>query len=173
MALPREGGGVYNAAGFTRHIKEFTMRTQNAIGIAVAVTLLALAGAAVSAQTPPATKKPAPPLRGQVEVGYTQSAKLEGNTIVSIFEVKNLSATGSIVGLQLEVFWYDKPGGDLLQGTGDRQRLRTPLGPGEVTTITLRSPKVPGMTKDAKPQYKFSHQYGDIKVKLLKTLKTT
>jgi hypothetical protein len=150
------------------------MRIQNALGIALAAALLVSAGAAVSAQTPPAAaKKPAPPLRGQVEVGYTQSAKLEGNTIVTIFDVKNLSATGSIVGLQIEVFWYDKPGGNLLQGTGDRQRLRTPLGPGDVATITLKSPKVPGMTKDAKPQYKFSHQYGDLKPKLMKTLKGT
>ena len=148
------------------------MRVRHAVGIALAVALLAPAGATVSAQTPaPALKKMAPPLRGTVEVGYMQSAKLEGNTIVTTFEVKNLSATGSIVGLNVTEFWYDKPGGELLQGTGDRQRLRTPLGPGEVATITLKSPKVPGMTKESKPQYKFAYQNGDVKLKAMKSLK--
>jgi hypothetical protein len=146
------------------------MRTQCAAGIALALALLAPAGATVSAQTAaPVLKKMAPPLRGQVEVGYTQSAKRDGNTIVTVFEVKNLSATGSIVGLNVSEFWYDK-GGDLLQGTGDRQRLRTPLGPGEVATMTLKSPVVPNMT-GAKPQYKFAHQNGDVKLKAMKSLK--
>jgi hypothetical protein len=132
------------------------------------------AAATLSAQTPtPVLKKMAPPLKGQVEVGYTQTAKLEGNIIVTVFEVKNLSATGSIVGLNVTEFWYDKPGGELLQGTGDRQRLKTPLGPGEVATITLRSPKVAGMTKESKPQYKFAHQNGDVKMKPMKNLKAS
>jgi hypothetical protein len=138
--------------------------------MALALALLAPAGATVSAQTPaPVLKKMAPPLRGQVQVGYIQSAKRDGNTIVTVFEVKNLSAIGSIVGLNVSEFWYDK-GGDLLQGTGDRQRLRTPLGPGEVATITLKSPVVPNMT-GAKPQYKFAHQNGDVKLKAMKSLK--
>lgn len=148
------------------------MRAQFAVGCALALALIAPATMSVSAQTPaPVLKKMPPPLRGQVEVGYMQSAKLDGNTIVTTFEVKNLSATGSIVGLNVSEFWYDKPGGNLLQGTGDRQRLKTPLGPGEVATITLRSPKVPGMTKDSKPQYKFAHQNGEVKLTLMKSLK--
>ncbi len=146
------------------------MRVRHAVGIAFALALLAPAGAAVSAQTPaPALKKMAPPLRGPIEVGYMQSAKRDGSTIVTVFEVKNLSVTGSIVGLNVTEFWYDK-GGELLQGTGDRQRLRTPLGPGEVATITLKSPVVPNMT-GAKPQYKFAYQNGDVKLKAMKSLK--
>jgi len=155
-------------------MKEFSMRALYAVGFAAALAMMVPAGATVSAQTPapaPALKKMAPPIRGSAEVGYTQSAKLEGNTIVTVFQVKNLSSTGSIVGLNVSEFWYDKPGGNLLQGTGDRQRLRTPLGPGEVATITLKSPKVPGMTKDSKPQYKFAHQNGDVKLKAMKSLK--
>jgi hypothetical protein len=148
------------------------MRVRNAVGMALALALLAPAASRLNAQAPTsALKKMAPPIRGVAEVGYTQSAKLEGNTIVTVFEVKNLSATGSIVGLQVSEFWYDRPGGNLLQGTGDRQRLRMPLGPGEVATITLKSPKVAGMTKESKPQYKFAQQNGDVKLKAMKSLK--
>ena len=62
---------------------------------------------------------------------------------MTTFQVKNMSATNAIVGLQISEFWYDKAGNPL-QGTGDRQRLRAPLQPLDVATITLRSPKVAG-----------------------------
>ena len=104
----------------------------------------------------PVLKKSAPPLRGTAELGFVQSAKLDGNMIVTTFQVKNLHATNAIVGLQITEFWYDKAGAPL-QGTGDRQRLRAPLQPLDVATITLRSPKVPGMTS---PQYKFEQNNG-------------
>jgi hypothetical protein len=121
------------------------------------------------AQTPPASvlKKSAPPLRGTAELGFVQSAKLEGNDIVTTFQVKNMSATNAIVGLRISEFWYDKAGTPL-QGTGDRQRLRQPLQPLDVATITLRSPKVPGMTT---PQYKFEQNNGTVKPVKLKTIK--
>jgi hypothetical protein len=137
------------------------MRVQYAIALAVAAVLLAPASMPVRAQATPAPvlKKSAPPLRGTAELGFIQSAKLEGDTIVTIFQVKNLSATNAIVGLQISEFWYDKAGNPL-QGTGDRQRLRAPLQPLEVATITLRSPKVTGMTT---PQYKFEQNNGTVK----------
>jgi hypothetical protein len=137
------------------------MRVQYAIALAVAAVLLAPASMPVRAQATPAPvlKKSAPPLRGTAELGFIQSAKLEGDTIVTTFQVKNLSATNAIVGLQISEFWYDKAGNPL-QGTGDRQRLRSPLQPLEVATITLRSPKVAGMTT---PQYKFEQNNGTVK----------
>ena len=137
------------------------MRVQYAIALAVAAALLAPASMSLTAQSTPAPvlKKSAPPLRGTAELGFIQSAKLEGNTIVTTFEVKNLSATNAIVGLQISEFWYDKAGNPL-QGTGDRQRLRSPLQPLEVATITLKSPKVAGMTT---PQYKFEQNNGTVK----------
>lgn len=150
------------------------MRVRYAIATAVMAVLLAPAALTLRAQTPPAPapaptlKKSAPPLRGTAELGYVQSAKLDGNTIVTTFQVKNLSATNAIVGLQITEFWYDKAGAPL-QGTGDRQRLRTPLQPLEVVTITLRSPKVTGMTS---PQYKFEQNYGSVKPVKLKTIKS-
>jgi hypothetical protein len=130
------------------------MRVRHAL--AIAATALLLAPASLSVQAQSVLKKGAPPLKGTAEVGFIQSAKLEGNDIVTTFQVKNLSATNAIIGLQISEFWYDKSGTPL-QGTGDRQRLKTPLQPLEVATITLRSPKVPGMTS---PQYKFEHNNG-------------
>lgn len=145
------------------------MRVRCAVGIAMIAALLAPTGITARAQTPAPTlkKKMAPPLRGTVEVGYMMSAKRVGDKIVTTFELKNLSLTGSIVGLQITQYFYDKARNPL-QGTGDRQRLRTPLGPGEVATITLTSPTVPGMTS---PQHKFGHQNGEVKPTLLKTMK--
>ena len=151
------------------------MQVRSVFALAVAAALLAPASLSLQAQgTPPPAatasvlKKSAPPLRGQAELGFIQTAKLEGNTIVTTFQVKNLSATNSIVGLQISEFWYDKAGNPL-QGTGDRQRLRTPLQPLDVATITLNSPKVAGMTT---PQYKFEQNNGTVKPVPMKGAKT-
>jgi hypothetical protein len=151
------------------------MRVRYLSALAVAAALLAPASNSLLAQGAPAApapssvlKKSAPPLRGQAELGFLQTAKLEGDTIVTTFQVKNMSATNAIVGLQISEFWYDK-GGNPLQGTGDRQRLRTPLQPLDVATITLRSPKVTGM---ATPQYKFEQNNGTVKPVPMKGAKT-
>ena len=145
------------------------MRVRFAIALAVAAAIAAPASIALHAQGTPTSvlKKSAPPLRGQAELGFIQTAKLEGNTIVTTFQVKNLSATNSIVGLQISEFWYDKAGNPL-QGTGDRQRLRTPLQPLDVATIVLKSPKVTGM---ATPQYKFEQNNGTVKPVSMKQAK--
>lgn len=148
------------------------MRVQYAIAIAVAAALAAPVSMSLQAQAPaPAPsavlKKSAPPLRGTAELGFIQSAKLEGNTIVTTFQVKNMSAVNAIVGLQISEFWYDKAGAPI-QGTGDRQRLKAPLQPLEVATITLRSPKITGMTT---PQYKFEHNNGTVKPVKQKAIK--
>jgi hypothetical protein len=137
------------------------MHVRFAIAIAVAAALITPVSMPLRAQgtPPPVLKKSAPPLRGTAELGFIQTAKLEGDTIVTTFQVKNMSATNAIVGLQISEFWYDKAGNPL-QGTGDRQRLRTPLQPLEVATITLKSPKVAGMTT---PQYKFEQNNGSVK----------
>lgn len=147
------------------------MRTPYAIAIAVTAALLAAPAATLVAQAPASVlKKSAPPLRGPADLGYVQSAKLEGNNIVTTFQVKNLHATHAIVGLQITEFWYDKAGAPL-QGTGDRQRLRAPLQPLDVATIVLTSPKVPGMTQGSQPQYKFEQNNGIIKPVKLKAIK--
>jgi hypothetical protein len=145
------------------------MRVTHALALAVAAALLAPASMSIRAQETPAPvlKKSAPPLRGQAELGFIQTAKLEGNNIVTTFQVKNMSATHAIVGLRISEFWYDKAGNPL-QGTGDRQRLRSPLQPLDVATITLTSPKVAGMTT---PQYKFEQNNGTVKPVSMKQAK--
>ena len=150
------------------------MRVQSLVALAVAGALLAPASMSLQAQAAPAAppttsvlKKSAPPLRGTAELGFIQTAKLEGDTIVTTFQVKNLSATNAIVGLQISEFWYDKAGNPV-QGTGDRQRLRTPLQPLDVATITLKSPKVTGMSN---PQYKFEQNNGTVKPVSMKQAK--
>jgi hypothetical protein len=79
------------------------MRVRFAIALVVAAALAAPASMSLQAQGTPAPvlKKSAPPLRGTAELGFIQTAKLEGNTIVTTFQVKNLSATNAIVGLQV------------------------------------------------------------------------
>ena len=151
------------------------MHVRSVFALAVAAALLAPASMSLQAQATPAPatpapvlKKSAPPLRGQAELGFIQTAKLEGNNIVTTFQVKNMSATNAIVGLQISEFWYDKAGNPL-QGTGDRQRLRSPLQPLDVATITLNSPKVAGMTT---PQYKFEQNNGTVKPVPMKGAKT-
>jgi hypothetical protein len=139
------------------------MRVRSAAAITLALALFVPAG--LSAQTP--MKKNAPPLKGPIEVGYDMTAKRDGDKIVTVFHVKNISATGSIIGLQIDQFFYDKTGNPL-QGTGDRQRVKTPINPGEVVTITLTSNTVPGMQS---PQHKFSYRDGTIKPKPMKDLK--
>ena len=141
------------------------MRVRNAL--AIAATALLLAPASMSIQAQFVLKKTAPPLKGTAELGFIQTAKLEGNDIVTTFQVKNMSATNAIVGLQISEFWYDKAGNPL-QGTGDRQRLQRPLAPLDVATIVLRSPKVAGMTT---PQYKFEHNNGVVKPVSMKQVK--
>ena len=104
------------------------------------------------------------PCRGTAELGFIQTAKLEGNDIVTTFQVKNMSATNAIVGLQISEFWYDKAGTPL-QGTGDRQRLRDAAAAARRRDHHPASPKVAGMTT---PQYKFEHNNGTVKPVKLK-----
>jgi uncharacterized protein YcfL len=151
----------YNAAQ-SKLFKELKMSLRYALALAVSAALLSPASMSLQAQATPAPvlKKSAPPLRGSAEISYLQTAKIDGNNVVTIFQVKNMSTTSSIVGFQISEFWYDKAGNPL-QGTGDRQRLRAPLQPLDVATITLTSPKVAGMTNNV--QYKFEHNNGTVK----------
>jgi hypothetical protein len=143
--------------------------------------LLALAGVlllatAASAQQPkpaaPAAPAPAtapvrlaPPARGDVELGYTKpNTKNDGKFIVTTFKVKNMSPAGSIAGLKIDEFWYDKKGDPV---TGGAFRYRKPLQPGEVIEVMLRTPVNKSMDRN---QYKFEHANGGIKPKLLPKL---
>lgn len=120
-------------------------------------------------QAPAARPRLAAPVRGEAPLGYLKpvikagKAKNGADAIITTFQLKNL-AQGSIAGLQVEEFWYNKAGDPV---TGANYRHPRPLQPGEVITVTLETPRQPQMDRN---QYAFKHANGTIKTTLLKTL---
>jgi hypothetical protein len=143
------------------------LHTLLALGASVLLATSALAGqakpAAPAAQAPPAAPvKFIPPIRGEAPVSMTKPITTRTkDEIVTKFKVKNPSATGSIAGLKISEFWYDKGGNPV---SGDEFRYRKPLLPGEVIDIELRSPVNPKM---ASSQYKFEQANGAVKPKVV------
>ncbi len=122
---------------------------------------------AAPGQAAPEAAKPRyiPPVRGVAEIGYLKPVtKVEKDLVITVITVKNLS-TGSIAGLKVEEFWWDKAGDPV---TGSSDRLKTPLPPGEVVTLTLRTPKNPKMFRN---NLRFTHSFGEVKAKLLTAVK--
>ncbi len=114
------------------------------------VTLLGVAGSA-SAQA----------VRGVAELGITKPVtKVEGKTVITTMTVKNLSK-GSISGLKVSEFWYDKAGNSAAGGT---VQLRQSLSAGAVKTLTLKTPWTNKMDRNS---YQFRHANGDIKTVVL------
>jgi hypothetical protein len=134
-----------------------------ALGAAVLLATTAFAGQAKPATpapqaAPAAPAKFVPPIRGEAQVSMTKPVTSRTkDEIVTKFKVKNPSATGSIAGLKISEFWYDKGGNPV---SGDEFRYRKPLMPGEVIDIELRSPVNPKM---ASSQYKFEQSNGQVK----------
>jgi hypothetical protein len=137
-------------------------RFKNAVVMGCAAGLLLLA-----ASTQAAAQVSAAPVKGVAELGtLAPKQKLEGSEVVTTIEFKNLSK-GSIVGLEVAEFWWDK-NNNPVQGTGDRQRVKKPLQPGEIGTLVLHSPRVPAMVRS---NYQFTHANGQIKLVQLQSLK--
>ena len=140
---------------------------QRTVALAAAVGLL-LAPAAL-AQTPAPAAPAAPrklisPVRGEATVEYTKpSTKVTGNEVVTVIMVKNTSAA-PIAGFRLEESWIDKAG--TLSG-GDTYRHPKPFMPGEIITVTLRTPKNPRMSSNS---YNFIHANGTVKPKAVPKL---
>lgn len=141
--------------------------------LAAAGAILMVAGAATAGQAKPAAPPPAaaapaaapgklvPPVRGVADLAVlkpvVKNGKIDGRDyILTSIQVKNMS-TGSIAGLKVDEFWYDKTGNPV---TGDTFRYRKPLQPGEVITVELRTPRDPRMNRN---QYLFAHANGDVK----------
>ena len=116
---------------------------------------------AATAPAPAAPAAPAkfvPPIRGEAPVQMTKPVvKRAANEVIENFKVKNASTTGSIAGLKISEFWYDKDGNPV---SGDEFRYRKPLLPGEVIDVELRSPINPKMQRS---QYKFEQANGTVK----------
>jgi hypothetical protein len=120
--------------------------------------------AAPAAQAPAAKPRLSAPVRGLAQLGYTRPvvkpAKIGGKDfIVTTIQVKNM-ADGAIAGLRVEEFWYNKAGDPI---TGDEYRHPKPLQPGEIVTVTLETPRSPGMDRN---QYSFKHANGEIRASL-------
>jgi hypothetical protein len=132
--------------------------------VKVVFAVVAVAGigiASVAAQTKAAT-----PIRGEAEIGYLKPVTVvdqKAGIVRTTIKVKNLSATGSIAGLKVEEFWFDKAGNPV---TGSRARLQKPLQPLEVAELKLETPKDPKMDRNS---YTFTHANGKIRTKSLKT----
>ena len=133
--------------------------------LALTLALVLVGGvSAALAQEPP--RRPAPRPSGSTRSAArprfstsTAPVKLDKEGyVVTTFQVKNMS-TGPIARLKIEQFWWDKNNNPV---PGDTQFLKKPLMPGEVATIVLKTPKNANMFRN---NYKFSHQYGDVKPK--------
>lgn len=148
------------------------MQKQLIFACAGAIVFVATATAATQAKpaTPPqappaAAARFVPPIRGVAELGILPPVtKRAGKEVVTVIKIKNLSTSGSIAGLKVDEYWYDKAGNPV---SGDTFRYRKPLLPGEVIEVTLRTPVNPKMDRN---QYNFTHANGDIKTKRMKEL---
>jgi len=120
--------------------------------LALAVALISSVGLTGSAQ--------ADTVRGVAAVGYLQPVlKRDGKDIVTTIKVKNLSK-GTIAGLKVEEYWYDKDNNPLSPGSN---RLAQPLAPGALGTIVIRMPADERMHAN---NYQFSHDNGTVKATL-------
>jgi hypothetical protein len=110
---------------------------------------------------PAAPRKLISPFRGDATVEYTKAVtKRVGADIVTTMVIKN-TAPGPVAGFRLEESWSDKSGN--LAG-GDVYRHPRPLMPGEVITVTL---KTPFNTRMSSNSYNFIHANGNVKPKLV------
>ena len=147
-------------------MKRATLATLVAVVVSFGVSSIGFAQAPPPAQgtaAAPAKKKFVPPVKGVAEIGYLKpvvKVDQKTNEVVTTIKIKNMSL-GSIAGLRVDEFWYDKAGNML---PGDSERLRQPLNPSEVVTVELRTPKNAKMDRNS---YQFSHANGQIKAKIL------
>ena len=98
------------------------------------------------------------PVKGLAVINVLKPVvKVQGGEVVTTIKVKNLSY-GSIAGLKIDEYWYDKAGNVV---TGDSKRLMKPILPNEVVTVELHTPKDPKMDRNS---YQFSHANGKVQV---------
>ena len=119
------------------------------VSLAASALSLLFAATADSGQAKPAATTPTtgaavraryyPPVKGVADVGYfmKQKPKKVGNELVTVFAVKNLSTTHSIVLLRIEETWYNRK----TEVAGNHiERYKKPLQPGEIVEIEVRTP---------------------------------
>lgn len=140
------------------------------LAVALGAGLVAFVAASVAAgqtkPTPPAPARFVAPVKGIAEINHTAPAtKLDqkANEVVTTMRVKNI-ATGAIAGFKVEEYWWDKASNPV---TGNSYRHPKPLLPGEIITVTMKTPKDPKMFRNS---YQFSHANGQIRNKAVKKI---
>ena len=148
---------------------------RSAVASALAVIFCAAAGSAAFAQaakqaasTPAPAQAPAArakwvaPIKGVATIEVIRSnPKQVGKEVWTVLKIKNTSA-GAISLLRADEYWYDT---SRKMVTGDTQRWRQPLNPGEIIEITMKSPIKPNLTQS---QINFAHANGTIQAKGVK-----
>ena len=120
---------------------------------------------ATSAAAPPpgvAKARMSTPVKGTawIEVIQGQGKKI-GDDIVTVTKIKNVS-NAPIAGLRVDEYWYDTK---REQVTGDTQRVRAPIAPGEVIEVTTKSPVKPNLSTS---RLMFTHANGKVDAKGVK-----
>ena len=129
---------------------------------AAVLVILALSVGPVVAQA-----KYMPPIKGEAEIQLLPIAAVpdfKANVVRTTIRLKNNSPTGSIAGLKVIQYWWDKANSPQ-PVSAVTQRVKKPLLPGEEITITLELPRDPKMFRDT---YQFEHANGKIKIKQVK-----
>ncbi len=133
-------------------------------GVLAVVTVAGLSVLPSAAAGQDAPRKLIAPVRGEANLDITKpNTRVVNNEVVTTIVVRNAS-TGAIAGLRVEENWYDKGGNPVGGGTYRHPR---PLPPGEVVSVTLKTPRRPAMNSN---QYQFSHANGTVKTKLVPKL---
>jgi hypothetical protein len=116
-----------------------------------------------SAPAPAVAKaRMAPPVKGTAYVEVIQGqGKTIGTDIVTVSKIKNVS-NAPIAGLRVDEYWYNAK---LVQVTGDTQRVRAPIAPGEIVEVTTKSPVKPDLYKST---LMFNHANGKVTAKGVK-----
>jgi hypothetical protein len=111
-----------------------------------------------------AAQKLVAPVRGNAKVEITRpNTRVVGKEIVTTFLLKNVEAA-PIAGLKVEENWFDKSGNPVM---GNTFRHLKPLQPGEVITVSMKSPRSAAMQRN---QYLFTHGNGIIKQQVVPKL---
>ena len=129
---------------------------------AAVLVILALSVGPVVAQA-----KYMPPIKGEAEIQLLPIAAVpdfKANVVRTTIRLKNNSPTGSIAGLKVIQYRWDKANSPQ-PVSAVTQRVKKPLLPGEEITITLELPRDPKMFRDT---YQFEHANGKIKIKQVK-----
>jgi hypothetical protein len=115
--------------------------------------------AAATTSTPAAPAKWLPPVKGMATIEVIPGKPVKkGNELVTVLKVKNTSK-GPIALLGVDEYWYNKKRETV---SGDTQKVRKLIQPGEIVEVTLSSPWKADIDTN---QYMFSHANGKIDAK--------